>query len=49
MVLNRNEQSHVLFKFSGKGIPDIIVIDTDGNLFGLIYLLLAVSLPINDM
>ena len=26
MLLNGNEQSHVLFKLSGKGIPDIIVI-----------------------
>ena len=49
MVLNDNEQSHVLFKLSGKGIPDIIVIDTDGNLVGLIYWLLVVSFPINDM
>ena len=44
MVLNTNEQSHVLFKLSGKDISDIIVIDTDGNLVGLVYLLLAVSI-----
>ena len=49
MVLNSNEQSHALFKLSGKGIPDIIVIDTDGNLIGLIYWMLAVSFPVNDM
>ena len=43
MVLNGNEQSHVLFKLSGRGIPDITVIDTDGNLVGLIDLLVARS------
>ena len=49
MVLNGNEQSHVLFKLSGKGIPDIIAIDIVGNLVGLIYWMLAVSFPINGM
>ena len=49
MVLNGNEQSHVIFKLSGRGIPDIIAIDTVGNLVGLSHWLLAVSFPINDM